>query len=119
VGEAVADVAELALLDVCDHVSIDAALALLDDATPHSPCLIGLNASSLEISILALVQRGTSTTTRTVSLSPSYRKPNVFLRWKLGLTVQDGLLLIGEEGDVAEMSVLLLLYESHSCLPTR
>lgn len=37
--------------------------------TQHSPCLMGLKASSLEISILALVHRGTSTITE-VRYSP-------------------------------------------------
>jgi len=53
---------------------------------------MGLKASSLEISSLALVHRGTSTTT--TSLAGAYCQEG-------GHTVEDGLGLVGKEGDVA------------------
>lgn len=60
VGEAVSDKSELALLDVWE---VSAGRKDLGDFIADLPCLMGLKASSLEISILALVHRGTSTIT--------------------------------------------------------
>jgi hypothetical protein len=55
---------------------------------------MGLKASSLEISSLALVHRGTSTITTGQYCSD--------VRAIAGLTVEDGLGLVGEQGDVAK-----------------
>ena len=77
-------------------MSILSADVVNDDSTKHSsPCLIGLKVSSLEISSLALVHRGTSTTTVQVS------KCSGGILDGQAPTVEHGLGLIGKEGDVA------------------
>jgi hypothetical protein len=96
VGETVSDKSELALLDVWD-VSAKPGREYTEIA--NSPCLMGLKASSLEISILALVHRGTST----ITIKRSARNFRRFYQ----LTVEDRLGLIGEEGDVAGIRLAL------------
>jgi len=63
-GEAITNESKLALLDVCRKTLISAGKCM---GQSNSPCLIGLNGSSLEISIFAFVHLGTSTTTALVN----------------------------------------------------